>query len=73
MSHISTVAQKLSRSFLKGSSKPIAWRKNQLTSLRKMITENEEKFQEACFKDLGKSKGETWLTETQGSVKAIDG
>lgn len=46
-----------------GATRPFAFRKQQLLSLKKSVEDYEEEIYEALYKDLHKSREETWVTE----------
>lgn len=57
-----TVGQ-LHRSFDAGVSQPIAWRREQLGRMKRMITSHRKDIEEAVYLDLGKPAAETALME----------
>ncbi|HKL35232.1 MAG TPA: aldehyde dehydrogenase [Salegentibacter sp.] len=58
--------------FASQQTKSIAFRLEQLKTLRKAIQKNEEKVNEALWKDLHKSKEEAFLTETSLLIEELD-
>ncbi len=63
MANIATL-DKMRQYFNSGSTKTNDFRKDQLTKLKKSILHHEEDLYDALYKDLKKSKEETWVTET---------
>jgi aldehyde dehydrogenase (NAD+) len=61
--------ERLRQNFQSGITKPYAFRKEQLRKLKNSILKHEEDIYDALFKDLKKSREETWVTET-GMVMA---
>lgn len=55
--------QQQRRFFESGATRPYAFRKQQLLSLKKAVEEHEEEIYDALYKDLHKSREETWVTE----------
>ncbi|MBL4848641.1 MAG: aldehyde dehydrogenase family protein [Planctomycetes bacterium] len=53
----------LRAAFERGKTRPLAFRRQQLEALRRLITENEERFFEALAKDLGKPTVEAYASE----------
>ena len=53
----------LRATFRSGKTRPVAWRKQQLRQLGKLLKENEDALLEALASDLGKSNFEGWVTE----------
>lgn len=49
--------------FESGATRPYAFRKQQLLSLKKAVEVHEEEIYDALYKDLHKSREETWVTE----------
>ncbi|MFW6051277.1 MAG: aldehyde dehydrogenase family protein [Myxococcota bacterium] len=58
------MVETLRKTFRSGKTRPLAWRKQQLHAIKRMIEENEEAFTEAIRKDMGRSAFETTLAET---------
>lgn len=58
--------------FNSNTTKPIAFRMQQLRALRNMIQANEEAFQQAIVNDYGKERFETFLTELLPVYHEID-
>ena len=46
-----------------GRTRPLAWRKEQLKALLRMLSEREQEFAAALHEDLGKNPLEAYLTE----------
>ena len=59
----STVAE-LRAGFDSGLTRPLGWRRAQLDGLAALLTEHERDIAAALASDLGKSAGESYLTET---------
>lgn len=57
-----TVAE-LREHFGSGLTRQVPWRRDQLESLRRMLRDNRELFEQALFDDLGKSEVESGITE----------
>jgi aldehyde dehydrogenase (NAD+) len=55
-----------------GVTLPIAWRKQQLRQLKRLVLENEGAFFDALAKDLGKPIVESWTSEVSLVVKKAD-
>ncbi|MFF2144390.1 aldehyde dehydrogenase family protein [Kitasatospora sp. NPDC058190] len=55
-----------------GRTRPPAWRTEQLTRLRALLTENREAIADALHADLGKPRTEAYLAEVDLSVREID-
>ncbi|MEV2214026.1 aldehyde dehydrogenase family protein [Streptomyces sp. NPDC050997] len=66
-----TVAR-LRATFRTGRTKPVAWRTDQLSRLRAMLTENGADLAAALHADLGKSATEAYRTEIDFTVREID-
>lgn len=60
---IAEIHSRLNRTFLSHKTRPLSWRLTQLRRLWWGLKDNEEQLFEACKRDLGKSKFETYLTE----------
>lgn len=58
------MVQALRKTFRSGKTRDIAWRKQQLHALKRMIEENDQAFVEAIQKDMGRSEFETTIAET---------
>ncbi|MET8213090.1 aldehyde dehydrogenase family protein [Streptomyces sp. NPDC005373] len=63
---------RLRATFDTGRTKPVAWRKEQLQALRRLLTEREDVFAQALQTDLGKSATEAHMMEIGFLVKEID-
>ncbi|MDO5028596.1 MAG: aldehyde dehydrogenase [Bacillota bacterium] len=63
MTQIESVLNKQKEFFKKDKTKSIAFRKEALKKLRKAIMDNEDKIMEALYKDLGKSRSESYMSE----------
>ncbi|MGQ4389459.1 aldehyde dehydrogenase family protein [Streptomyces sp. SAS_270] len=66
-----TVAR-LRATFDTGRTQPVAWRKQQLQALKRLLTEHEDDFAQALHTDLGKSATESYMMEIGFLVKEID-
>ncbi|MGO3147045.1 MAG: aldehyde dehydrogenase family protein [Leucobacter sp.] len=62
----------LRHSFDRGVTRPIAWRREQLTRLRSLLIDHGHEFEAALHSDLGKSGTEAQLTEIGFLVSEID-
>lgn len=58
--------------FLSGATQDIAWRKQQLQTLRKALDENRDELLNALFLDLGKTEFEGFATELGGIYSEIN-
>ncbi|MGP4002305.1 aldehyde dehydrogenase family protein [Streptomyces sp. 8N706] len=63
---------RLRATFRSGRTKPIAWRREQLTRLRALFTENREAIADALHVDLHKPRAEAYATEVDFPVREID-
>jgi aldehyde dehydrogenase (NAD+) len=63
---------RLRATFATGRTKPVAWRKAQLRSLRRLLVEKEAVFAAALRADLGKSATEAFTTEIGFTINEID-
>lgn len=61
--HIADVHSKVNKTFLSHKTRPLAWRLTQLRKLWWGLKDNEERLIEACMRDLGKPRYESYLTE----------
>ncbi|MFF0156350.1 aldehyde dehydrogenase family protein [Streptomyces sp. NPDC005263] len=66
------IVARLRATFRTGRTKPVAWRTDQLTRLRAMLTENGADLAAALHADLGKSATEAYRTEIDFTVREID-
>ncbi|MEW2082946.1 aldehyde dehydrogenase family protein [Streptomyces sp. NPDC005283] len=66
------VVARLRATFRSGRTKPLSWRREQLTGLRTMLTERSQEFVAALRADLGKSEREVFRTEIGSTVGEID-
>jgi aldehyde dehydrogenase (NAD+) len=69
---ISDTRDLLRATFRSGKTRPVAWRKQQLKQLRKLVKENEEALLGALEEDLGKPAFEGWVTEINVLYAEID-
>ncbi|ALS99824.1 aldehyde dehydrogenase family protein [Lacimicrobium alkaliphilum] len=60
---IAPAVQQLYEYFSGGTTRSIAWRKQQLNNLQQMIDDSEQAIFEALREDLGKAEQESWLSE----------
>ncbi len=63
---------RLQQSFHSGSTRPLAWRSQQLHAFKAMLLDNEDAILAALQKDLGKCKTEAWLSELGFLTADID-
>ncbi|MGE2691942.1 aldehyde dehydrogenase family protein [Mycolicibacterium pulveris] len=69
---IPAVVRRLRNTFNTGRTKDLAWRKQQLLAMEKLVTENEDAIAEALHQDLGRNRFEAWLADiasTAGEAK----
>jgi aldehyde dehydrogenase (NAD+) len=60
---IPAVVARLRKTFATGRTRDVAWRKQQLLALEKMVTENEPAIAAALEQDLGRKPFEAWLAD----------
>ncbi|MEV5609950.1 aldehyde dehydrogenase family protein [Streptomyces sp. NPDC052225] len=72
MTDISAVVDVLRDTFRSGRTRPLAWRKAQLTALRALFTENREAIADALHADLHKPRPESYGAEVDLPVLEID-
>ena len=58
--------------FLSGATRPISWRKGQLETLKKMLTENHDELCDALWKDLRRNAFDADLMDVASSEKEAD-
>lgn len=63
VSDVPSVVAKLRKTFASGRTRSIEWRKQQLTALERLVTENETAIAEALAADLGRQPFEAWLAD----------
>jgi aldehyde dehydrogenase (NAD+) len=63
---------RLRATFDSGKTRPLAWRREQLQAMRKMLTEREPELLEALAADLGKPRLEAWATDVGFVISEID-
>ena len=63
---------RLRATFTTGRTKPLAWRKEQLTRLRALLTEQREDIADALHTDVGKPRPDAYAHEVDFSVREID-
>ena len=68
----SGVVAELRAAFLRGVSRPLAWRRDQLGGLEALIQENSAELYDALQKDLGKCSSESWITDIGLALSPID-
>ncbi|MFJ6855209.1 aldehyde dehydrogenase family protein [Streptomyces sp. NPDC091271] len=66
------VVARLRGAFRTGRTRDLAWRTDQLTRLRALLTERGDDLAEALHADLGKSRKEAYRTEIDFTVREID-
>ncbi|MGC2653326.1 MAG: aldehyde dehydrogenase family protein, partial [Mycobacterium sp.] len=59
---IAATVARVRNTFCSGRTKPLAWRRRQLRSLRALLTEQSSALEEALHADLGKHRAEAQLT-----------
>ncbi|WP_083508755.1 aldehyde dehydrogenase family protein [Arthrobacter alpinus] len=60
---IETTVEQARQLFTTGVTKPLAWRRQQLTAMNQMLIDHKDDFTAALAADLGKHPAEAWLTE----------
>ncbi|MFI1954160.1 aldehyde dehydrogenase family protein [Streptomyces xinghaiensis] len=70
--HAAALTGRLRATFRSGRTKPLAWRKQQLTRLRALLTENGDAIAAALHTDLRKSRAESDSMEIASTVTEID-
>lgn len=66
------VVRKLRDTFKTGRTRDMAWRKQQLRAMERLVSENEDAIAEALHQDLGRNRFEAWLADiasTAGEAK----
>jgi aldehyde dehydrogenase (NAD+) len=58
----------LRQTYATGRTRPVQWRRDQLTALEKLITENEGRIAEALAADLDRSPFEAWLADVASTA-----
>ncbi|MDN3653897.1 aldehyde dehydrogenase family protein [Thalassotalea ponticola] len=58
--------------FQQGTTRNIAWRKQQLTQIKKLVNDNEQAIIAALKADLGKPSQEAWITEISYITNEVD-
>ncbi|MEO6531773.1 MAG: aldehyde dehydrogenase family protein [Specibacter sp.] len=61
---IEATVERARQLFNTGVTKPLSWRKQQLTAMNQMLADHRDDFTAALAADLGKHPAEAWLTET---------
>nr|XP_004287846.2 PREDICTED: aldehyde dehydrogenase family 3 member F1 [Fragaria vesca subsp. vesca] len=64
--------RELRETFRSGRTRSVAWRKTQLSALRELIRDNEEKIFEGLYQDLGKHPIEAYRDEVGVLIKSIN-
>jgi aldehyde dehydrogenase (NAD+) len=65
---IPAVVARLRKTFATGRTRDVAWRKQQLLALEKMVTENEPAIAAALEQDLGRKPFEAWLADVASTA-----
>src|SRR3954447_5576334 len=60
---IASIVAGVRRTFATGRTRSVQWRKQQLSALEKLVTENEAAIADALEKDLGRKPFEAWLAD----------
>ena len=63
---------RLRATFDSGKTRPLAWRREQLQAMRKLLVEREPELLEALAADLGKPRLEAWATDIGFVISEID-
>lgn len=73
--YISVAVDNVRDAFLKGKTRPLSWRREQLDGIERFIKENEEDILDALYKDLGKPRIEAVCSEVifRGVIKSFWG
>jgi aldehyde dehydrogenase (NAD+) len=69
---ISQVVATARTAFESGKTRPLAWRKAQLSSMIKMLQDNADEFSAALKQDLGRGPEEAWLYDIGFSITEIE-
>ena len=69
---ISQVVATARAAFESGKTRPLAWRKAQLSSMIKMLRDNADEFSAALKQDLGRGPEEAWLYDIGFSITEIE-
>ncbi|GAA0854362.1 aldehyde dehydrogenase family protein [Aliiglaciecola litoralis] len=72
ISAIAQVVSDLKNTFATGVTKSVEWRAEQLTQLKRMTEEQQDKILAALGSDLGKCKAEAWTSEIGYTLSDID-
>ena len=64
--------QLIKNTFAAGKTKPLTWRIEQLTQIRKMVVEQQDKIFVAMQQDLGRCNMESWTAELGGVISEVD-
>ncbi|MFI6151769.1 aldehyde dehydrogenase family protein [Kitasatospora sp. NPDC051170] len=72
MSDIHTLVASLGATFRSGRTRPLAWRRAQLTALRALFADNREAIADALYADLRKPRFEAYGAEVDLPIREID-
>lgn len=72
VSDIPGIVARLRDTFAAGTTRPLAWRRDQLQRMRAMLVEREADFLAALAADLGKPPTEAWATDVGFVISEID-
>src|SRR5437867_2140439 len=61
-----STVERMRRTFREGRTRDVSWRLRQLDGLLAMLSAEEKAIAEALADDLGRSAGESWLTDIAG-------
>jgi len=67
------LADQLRETFASRLTRPLAWRRNALSQLARMLRDEADQFTAAMAEDMGKPEVEAWLTDVAAVAKDIDG
>jgi aldehyde dehydrogenase (NAD+) len=70
---VASVAESLRETFRTGVTRPIAWRRDQLTELARLLRREATTLTDAMAADLGKPELEGWLTDIAAVRRDIEG
>jgi len=62
------LVRRLRETYKTGKTRDLAWRKQQLLALERLVTENEEAISAALAEDLGRNRFEAWLADIASTV-----
>jgi aldehyde dehydrogenase (NAD+) len=72
VSDIAPKIQLIKSTFASGKTKTLAWRIEQLTQIKKMVLEQQDKIFVAMQQDLGRCDMESWTAELGGVISEVD-